>query len=220
MRDGKGICEGFANTFVALCRAQGIPAVVEFGIGFASYDEITTRTPTNSDYADHAWAAVCLGEKWHFVDPTYDMSHFYEGPGMITSYDPTTLYYLLPLEAFSNDHRIMDADTMHGIISAGYCGDNATFEITRNGICYIKGEGAIKMPPGVNGFSKVVFDPDSNITVIDTECFCDCDLITVVILPDTVKRIESLAFNTCEDLEYVYSGFSLFLMYMAFTISK
>ena len=204
MRDGKGICEGFANTFVALCRAQDIPAVVEFGIGFASYDEITTRTPTNNDYADHAWAAVCLGEKWHFVDPTYDMSHFYEGPDKITSYDPTTLYYLLPLEAFSNDHRIMDADTMHGIVSAGYCGDNATFEITRDGVCYIRGEGAIKMPPGVNGFSKVVFDPDSNITVIDTECFCDCDLITVVILPDTVKRIESLAFNTCEDLEYVY----------------
>ena len=84
MRDGKGICEGFANTFVALCRAQGIPAVVEFGIGFASYDEVTSRTPANTDYADHAWAAVYLGDKWHFVDPTYDMSHFYEGPDKIT----------------------------------------------------------------------------------------------------------------------------------------
>ena len=204
MRDGKGICEGFGNTFVALCRAQGIPAVVEFGIGFTGYDEITKRTPTNLDYADHAWAAVYLGGKWHFVDPTYDICNFYEGRNKISSYDPTNLYYLLPLEAFSNDHRIMDADTVHGIVSAGYCGDNATYEITRDGVCYISGEGSIRMPPGVNGFSKIVFDPDSNITVIESECFCDCDLITVVILPDSVKRIESLAFNTCEDLEYIY----------------
>ena len=204
MRDGKGICEGFGNTFAALCRAQGIPAVVEFGIGFASYEEVTRRTPTELDYADHAWAAVYLGDRWHFVDPTYDICNYYEGPNEVTSYEPSTLYYLLPLESFSNDHRIMDADTIHGIVSAGYCGDNATYEITRDGVCYIRGEGSIRMPPGVNGFSKVIFDPDSNITVIDSECFCDCDLITVVILPDSVKRIESLAFNTCEDLEYVY----------------
>ena len=183
IRSGKAVCEGFSNAFAALC---------------------TTRKPTSGDLADHAWAAVFLGGEWRFLDPTYDMSRFYHGPGDLRVYEESTRYYLLPLESFSNDHRIMDADTVHGIVSAGYCGDYATYEITRDGVCYISGEGTIKMPPGVNGFSKVVFDPDSNITVIDSECFCDCDLITVVILPDSVKRIESLAFNTCEDLEYIY----------------
>lgn len=204
LRDGKTICEGFSNAFTALCRAQGIPAVVEFGIGFADYNEMTTRIPVAEDWADHAWAAVFLGGKWHFVDPTYDMARFYSGPDKIKTYDYSTSYYLLPLESFSNDHRILDADTRHGIPSAGYCGDYASYEITRDGVCHISGSGEIKMPAGVNCFNMIVFEPGSNITSIGTLCFSDCDLITTVVIPDTVKRIEECAFDTCEDLEYVY----------------
>ena len=204
MRDGKGICEGFSNVFVALCRAQGIPAVVEFGIGFADYEELTERNPQPEDWSDHAWAAVYLGGKWHFVDPTYDMARFVDADGNVETYDYSTLFYLLPLEAFSNDHRIMDADTRHGIESAGYCGDNATYEITRDGVCYIKGEGTLQMPVGLTGFNKLVFDPDCKITTIGKDCFADCDLITVVRLPDSVTVIDDAAFDSCEDLEYVY----------------
>lgn len=204
LRDGKGICEGFANCFTALCRAQGIPAVVEYGMGLNNYDEITTRTFSDSDFADHAWAAVYLGGAWRFVDPTYDMSRYYDGPGKVKSIENTTTYYLLPLESFSNDHRILDADTRHGIECAGYCGDNAFYQITRDGVCHISGEGTVKMPAGKICYSKVVFDEGSNITEIGTDCFEDCDLLTCVVLPDTVKRIDDYAFNTCEDLEYVY----------------
>ena len=204
LRDGKSICEGFSNAFVALCRAQGIPAVVEFGIGFADYEELTESDPQPGDWADHAWAAVYLGNKWHFVDPTYDMARFVDEKGSVTNYDYSTMYYLLPLEAFSNDHRILDADTRHGIPSAGYCGDNAKYEITRDGVCYISGEGTIKMPAGVNGFNKIVFDPDCEITTIGEDCFADCDLITTVRLPDSVTELEEAAFDSCEDLEYVY----------------
>ena len=141
LRDGKGICEGFANVFTALCRAQGIPAVVEFGMGYADYDEMTTRIPTTDELADHAWAAVYLGERWQFVDPTFDMSRYYNGDGDIDVADFTTYYYLLPLESFSNDHLIMDADTIHGIPSAGHCGNYADYEITRDGVCHIYGSG-------------------------------------------------------------------------------
>ena len=204
LRDGKGLCEGFSNCFVALCRAQGIPAAVEFGIGFADYDEMTTRVPTDEDFADHAWAAVYLGDRWHFSDPTFDMVRYYNGPGDVDVYEYNTSYYLMPLESFSNDHRIYDADTRHGIPSAGYCGEHAQYEITRDGVCYISGWGTIKMPQGVNCFNKIVFDPESEITVIDEDCFIDCDLITTVILPDTVISINDCAFNSCEDLEYIY----------------
>ena len=204
IRDGKGVCEGFANAFTALCRAQGIPAVVQFGIGFSDYSQITERIPADGEYADHAWAAVYLGDKWHFVDPTYDISTVYYGPDDYDYVGLFTQYYLLPLESFSNDHRILDADTRHGVESAGYCGDHATYEITRDGVCHISGSGAIRMPDGVNGFSKVVFEPGSNITEIGELCFCDCDLLTTVILPDTVVKIDDYAFNTCEDLEYIY----------------
>ena len=207
IRSGKAICEGFSNAFVALCRAQGIPAVVEFGIGFSEYKEITERVPTEFDYADHAWAAVFLGGKWLFVDPTYDMSRYYYGPNDIRVYDESTKFYLLSLEAFSNDHRIYDADTRHGVPTAGYCGygtKNAQFEITRDGVCHITGYGTIKMPAGVTGFSKVVFEEGSEITTIAKNCFRDNDLLTTVVLPDTVTRIGDYAFATCEDLQYVY----------------
>lgn len=204
IRDGKGLCEGFGNCFAALCRAQGIPAVVEFGIGFADYDEMTTRVPSSDDFADHAWAAVYLGDEWHFLDPTFDMIRYYNGPNDLEVYEYQMTYYLMPLESFSNDHRIYDADTRHGIPSAGYCGEHAQYEITRDGVCYISGWGTIKMPQGVNCFNKIVFDPESEITVIDEDCFIDCDLITTVILPDTVISINDCAFNSCEDLEYIY----------------
>ncbi|MCR4730865.1 MAG: leucine-rich repeat protein [Saccharofermentans sp.] len=207
IRSGKAICEGFSNAFAALCRAQGIPAVVEFGIGFADYKEMTTREPTVYDYADHAWAAVYLGGKWLFVDPTYDMSRYYYGPNDIRIYEESTRFYLLPLESFSNDHKIYDADTRHGVPAAGYCGNgtkNAQFEITRDGVCHITGSGTIKMPAGVTGFSKVVFEEGSEITGLANGCFQDNDLLTTVRLPDTITKIGDYAFATCEDLQYVY----------------
>ena len=207
IRSGKAVCEGFSNAFAALCRAQGIPAVVEFGIGFSDYKEMTTREPTTGDLADHAWAAVYLGGKWLFLDPTYDMSRYYYGPKDVRVYEESTKYYLLPLESFSNDHRIYDADTRHGIPTAGYCGNgtNGTwFEITRDGVCHISGTGTVKMPSGVNGFHTVVFEPGSYVTDIAQFGFCDCDLLTTVILPESVTSIADSAFNTCEDLQYVY----------------
>ena len=60
------------------------------------------------------------------------------------------------------------------------------------------------MPAGVTGFSKVVFEEGSEITAIAKNCFRDNDLLTTVVLPDTVTRIGDYAFATCEDLQYVY----------------
>ena len=207
IRSGKAICEGFCNAFVALCRAQGIPAVVEFGIGFSDYNELTTRKPGAGDYADHAWAAVYLGGQWRFVDPTYDMARFFQDENDVAAYNDSTKYYLLPIESFSNDHRIMDADTRHGVPIAGYCTGNhnsARFEITRDGVCHISGSGALTLPAGITGFHTVVFEKESHITEIGADCFRDCDLITTVILPESVRQIKNSAFNTCEDLHYVY----------------
>ena len=206
IRSGKAVCEGFSNAFAALCRAQGIPAVVEFGIGYSDYKEMTTRVPTTGDLADHAWAAVYLGGKWLFLDPTYDMSRFYHSEKDVRVYEESTKYYLLPLESFSNDHRIYDADTRHGLPVAGYCEgtDGPKFEITRDGVCHITGTGTLYLPSSVTGFHTVVFEEGSCITGIAEYCFCDCDLLTTIILPDTVKSIGADAFNTCEDLQYVY----------------
>ena len=72
LRRGMAVCEGFGNVFTALCRAQGIPATVEFGVGLASFDEMMADNLPEDETPDHAWAAVYVGGKWRFVDPTYD----------------------------------------------------------------------------------------------------------------------------------------------------
>lgn len=204
IRDGKGICEGFANAFVALSRVQGIPAVVEYGLGLTDYQEMTHEEYSQEVYSNHAWAAVYLGDKWHFLDPTFDMSRYYEGPEDVIVQEDRTANYLLTLEAFSNNHKILDADTRHGLESAGRCGGDATYEITRDGVCHISGEGEVVMPAGVCGFSKVVFEEGSNITAIGDAGFEDCDLLTSVVLPDTIESIGYYAFLCCQDMDYIY----------------
>ncbi|MBP5655038.1 MAG: leucine-rich repeat protein [Clostridiales bacterium] len=207
MRRGIAVCEGFANAFTALCRAQGIPATVEYGLGLSSYKDMMESDLENDEIPDHAWAAVFLDGQWLYVDPTFDIVNYYEGYGIQSTGSRNSTYFsyfLSPLEAFSFEHKICDADTVHGYERSGYCGDNATYTVSRDGTLTIKGSGEIRMPYGVNDYSKIVFDPDSNITSIGKNCFQDCDLLTSVILPDTVKSIEDGAFSTCEDLEYVY----------------
>lgn len=202
------ICEGMANTFVALCRAAGVPATVSFGIGEGD----AANMMFDEDFIDdegpnHAWACVCLDGAWYHVDPTWDCGNAYEGnnfsTGTKTEEDPTFNWYLLPLEVFSMTHKICDADTIHGIETTGSCGPNATYSISRDGTLTISGSGRIELPYGVNGFRNVVFEEGSNITTIGEQCFIDCDIITKIVLPDTVTTIEEAAFYTCEDLEYV-----------------
>ncbi|HAW16473.1 MAG TPA: hypothetical protein DCW41_07225 [Clostridiales bacterium] len=202
------ICEGLANTYVALCRAVGVPATVSFGIGSESTDFIEDDSCLTDESPNHAWACVCLDGTWYFLDPTWDCGNSYNGDSFYTGEwedgDSYYDYYLLPLEYFSATHKICDADTVHGLERSGSCGDNATYTIDRSGVLTISGSGEVILPYGVNGFSEVVFAEDSNITSIGEDCFVDCDILTTVILPDTVTRIEDGAFNTCEDLEYVY----------------
>lgn len=208
MRREVAICEGMGNTFVALCRAAGVPAAVSFGIGVGDAAEMMfNNTYRTNENPNHAWACVCLDGEWYHVDPTWDCANKYEGTSFYnasrTENAPTFDWYLLPLEVFSMTHKICDADTIHGIESSGSCGSNATYEISRDGTLTIYGTGELDLPYGVNGFSRVVFDPSSNITSIAEMCFVDCDIITTIVLPDTVERIDDYAFYTCEDLEYV-----------------
>ena len=202
------ICEGLSNTFVALCRAAGIPAAVSFGIGGTSDEFLNSSTIDKDEAPNHAWAVAYVDGQWYHFDPTWDDGNEYDGDTFATGQwidgDSYYDYFLLPMEYLSYTHKICDADTVHGIETTDSCGENATYSISRDGVITISGSGTINLPEGVNGFSEIVFAEGSNITTIGEDCFVDCDLITSVILPDTVTRIEDGAFNTCEDLEYIY----------------
>ena len=202
------ICEGLGNTFTALCRAAGVPAAVSFGIGAEASELVMSDEYIDEEGCNHAWAVVCIDGQWYHVDPTWDCGNAYTGDshntGTLSTSDPSYNWYLLPLELFSNTHKICDADTIHGRPETGSCGDHATYEITRDGTITISGSGTLELPYGCNGFRTVVFADDCTIDTIGEACFSDCDIIETVVLPDTVTKIDDYAFNTCEDLEYIY----------------
>ena len=202
------ICEGLGNTFTALCRAADVPAAVSFGIGGDADELVMADDYIDDEGPNHAWAVVCIDGTWYHMDPTWDCGNAYNGDahdsGTRTEGDASYNWYLLPLEYFSLSHKICDADTIHGIESSGSAGDNATYQISRDGTITISGSGTLELPYGCNGFRNVVFDENCTIDTIGERCFVDCDIITHVVLPDTVTRIEDYGFNTCEDLEYIY----------------
>lgn len=202
------ICEGFGNTFVALCRAAGVPAAISFGIGGSVDEFLLDDTYLRDEGPNHAWACVCLDNVWYHVDATWDNSNKFQGSSRETGHvihgNPSYDWYLVPLEVFSMTHKICDADTIHGREETGSAGPNATYEITRDGTITIYGSGELSLPYGCNGFRRVVFDENCTITSIGEGCFHDCDIIESVVLPDTVTSIQDRAFSTCEDLEYIY----------------
>ena len=197
------ICEGFSNMFVGLCRCCGIPATEVYGSGY-DYDVMWLYVDVvNNLDSNHAWNVVYIDGKWHTIDITWDNHNTYHN-GVMEKADPTKDFFLLPLESISYTHLVINSDFSHSIPAKGSCGPDARFEIDENGVCTIYGSGELVMPEINTDFFELVFDEDSEITVIGEEAFYNCDQLTKVILPDTVIRIDDYAFLSCEDLEYIY----------------
>lgn len=209
LRRRMAVCEGFANLFAAMCRAEGIPATVQFGMGRFDTNAFNDKTLINESVPTHAWNAVLVNGRVYYCDPTFDNFNLYDGEN--TEEAELTLdenpypysYFLKSEEVFFVNHKITDGDVEHEDVREGRCGENATFRLDRDATLHISGEGEISMPQGLNGVKKVVFEPDSKITSIADECFCDFDLLNEIVLPDTIKSIGESAFRTCEDLNWI-----------------
>lgn len=203
------VCEGFANLFAALCRAEGIPATVQYGMGRFDTNAFNDETLINESVPTHVWNAVLVDGKVYYCDPTFDNFNLYDGDTVDDA--ETTLeenpypytYFLKSEEVFFVNHKITDGDIEHEDVREGRCGEKATFKMDRDATLHIYGEGEISMPQGLNGAKKVVFEEGSNITSIADECFCDFDLLTDIKLPDTLRSIGESAFRTCEDLAWI-----------------
>lgn len=63
LKNRTAVCEGYANLFVALCKAAGIRAVVVEG-------QVKDSDGTVSDVG-HAWNAVEIDGQWQLSDPTW-----------------------------------------------------------------------------------------------------------------------------------------------------
>jgi hypothetical protein len=85
LQGGAAVCMEYSDLFIALMRAQGVPARAAFGYGYSALDEISSSDST----INHQWAEVYLPnlEQWVSVDTTWgengqeliggDLNHFY-----------------------------------------------------------------------------------------------------------------------------------------------
>lgn len=95
LKNRTAVCEGYANLFVALCKAAGIRAVVVEG-------QVKDVDGTVSDVG-HAWNAVEIDGQWQLSDPTWGagftsaMTHRF-----VPVYQES--FFLMPPEQALTDH--------------------------------------------------------------------------------------------------------------------
>ncbi len=76
LKTKKGICDGYASVFTALCKAAGMNAVTIEGYAkdwvFDNGDKF--HVPR------HAWSAVKVDGKWQLADPTWGAGYLHQSP--------------------------------------------------------------------------------------------------------------------------------------------
>ncbi len=95
LQGGAAVCMEYSDLFIALMRAQGVPARAAFGSGYSAIDYATSSENT----INHQWAEVYIPEidSWISVDTTWgdngpeliggDLNHFYSH---VSTIDPET----------------------------------------------------------------------------------------------------------------------------------
>lgn len=74
LRTGKGVCEDFADLFVAMSRSVGVPARIVTGYWIES---VSLNNPEDASLYGHAWAEFYLPEfGWIVVEPTVIKTNF------------------------------------------------------------------------------------------------------------------------------------------------
>ncbi len=98
LKNGKSVCEGYANLFKALCDEAGVETVKVSGIskgygyGVGQY----------LDEPNHAWNAVRINGRWHLVDSTWGAGYIGQSGRFVRAFQ--SHYFLTPPEKFILDH--------------------------------------------------------------------------------------------------------------------
>ncbi len=98
LKGGAAVCMEYSDLFIALIRAQGIPARGAFGYGYSALDSFSTEDNT----INHQWAEVYIPsvKSWIEVDTTWgengqeiiggDLNHFYSHVASVSPEIPST----------------------------------------------------------------------------------------------------------------------------------
>jgi hypothetical protein len=92
----KGVCENFATIFSDICVKSGLKSYVVEGY---------TRQGGFTDKSPHAWSTVCVDNKWHLYDPTWDAG--YASNGVFMNHVRNEYFEPSPLN-FAESHMPFD----------------------------------------------------------------------------------------------------------------
>lgn len=103
------VCEGYANLFAALVRAQGIPCMVRNGYALGIGTERKwTDDVLKTAKSNHAWNEAYVDERWVIVDSTWDSKNKIENGNMIKGESIDRIYFDSNIEFFSLSHKIIE----------------------------------------------------------------------------------------------------------------
>lgn len=98
LQGGAAVCMEYSDLFIALMRANGVPARAGFGFGYSALDDIFS----SENAINHQWAEVYFPsiESWIAIDTTWgengneliggDLNHFYTHVASISPNKPST----------------------------------------------------------------------------------------------------------------------------------
>ena len=125
----------------------------------------------------------------------------------ITSIPQTALTLTAAENVLEEEQMVYATNTNSASVTAsGTCGDNATWELTEDGVLTISGSGAMddyyysSFPWSEYTQNIVTVVIEEGITSIGDNAFRDCDVITSIEIPDSVTSIGDAAFCGCRDL--------------------
>ena len=185
---GSGVCETYARMYELISNYYGLENMVVTGTG---------------DGVAHIWNAVKLQNgRYYFVDCTYDDTgitdrYFAAGSDtMSTSHVAnssanTASSFLYDLPAMSKEDFVVPEDTT-------YNDGQLTYSITYGGRAtvtgYVKDPVILAIPAVVN---------NAKVVSIGEEAFYQCDSLSDVTLPHSMKEIQTNAFLSCQNLKTI-----------------
>lgn len=105
----RAVCEGYANLFAALVRAQSITCRVQSGyvLGIGEEKEWSKKT-IDTQETNHAWNEIYIDNRWLIVDVTWNSKNKIENVQMIKGDEINHIYFDSNLEFFSLSHKLID----------------------------------------------------------------------------------------------------------------